>query len=139
MCTISLFTISAPKMSQCTFTLLLSVSTDQTGFWVGLSDENQESVFRWLNGDVLMYNEWGRQPDEPQGEETENCVAIFNRGLVDASYSTWVGPKSLCSDAGMCCASGAYCVLSQGIVSLMDTTRKKTFCRKKIFLYQIPT
>ena len=90
MCTISLFTISAPKMSQCTFTLLLSVLTDQTGFWVGLSDENQESVFRWLNGDVLMYNEWGRQPDEPQGgrdgelrrnlqQGTRGCF-LFNLG-----------------------------------------------------------
>ena len=84
---------------QCMFALLFSVSTDPQDSGLACQMRTKRACFRWLNGDLLKYNEWGRNPDEPQGEETENYVAICNKGLLDVS-STWDDPKPLCFRCG---------------------------------------
>ena len=42
--------------------------------WVGLTDEVQESDFRWLNNAPLYYNKI--RGNEPNGKRVENCIAI---------------------------------------------------------------
>ena len=59
-------------------------------------------MFRWVNGDLLSYNFWRDSSEEPNGKETENCVAMtFRYGrFVDASCKTWPEPRAVCSDQG---------------------------------------
>ena len=67
-----------------------------TGIWVGLTDEVHELEYRWLNGDVLSYDEW--KVNEPNGGRLENCVAAIGNQMTDfpCSYGKYV----LCSTIG---------------------------------------
>ena len=65
---------------------------------MGLSDEYQESVFRWLNGAPLYYDFW--RPGEPRGYNVENCVsASLETPMVDVTCSR-ERPYTLCSTIG---------------------------------------
>ena len=68
--------------------------------WIGLTDAEEESVFRWVNGDVLQYEHWnvGETYKEPNGRHYENCVSatskMFDTGCEHTRHRT------LCSTVG---------------------------------------
>ena len=68
-----------------------------SGTWIGINDEEQESVFRWLNGAPLYYDKWSST--EPNGKRTENCVAIYPDKMHDLRCSTSLS-QTLCSTTG---------------------------------------
>ena len=66
---------------------------------VGLTDMKVESVFRWLNGDILRYKKW--LSTEPNFGVAENCVAVISNGFLDYPCEG-LGDltRTLCSTAG---------------------------------------
>ena len=77
--------------------ICFSTSLDPTeGTWLGLTDEVQEGEFRWLNGDVLRYNEW--KVNEPNGRKQANCVVAFGNKMLDFSCS--YSKHMMCSTIG---------------------------------------
>ena len=65
--------------------------------FIGLTDEHQESDFRWLNNAPLYYNKWGNT--EPDSQQQENCATKGGTSLHDVSCSRR-DLKHLCSDIG---------------------------------------
>ena len=63
--------------------------------WVGLSDQDVESVFRWLNGDVLTYDAW--VPGQPNWFTKENYVRIRANGMHGSKKEERFSRKTLCS------------------------------------------
>ena len=61
--------------------------------WVGLSDQDVESVFRWLNRDVLTYDAWV----QPNWFTKENYVRIGASGMHDSKKEVSFSRKTLCS------------------------------------------
>ena len=77
--------------------ICFATSLDPTeGTWLGLTDEVQEGEFRWLNGDVLRYNEW--KVNEPNGRKQANCVVAFGNKMLDFSCS--YSKHMMCSTIG---------------------------------------
>ena len=64
--------------------------------FIGLTDEHQESDFRWLNNAPLYYDKWGNS--EPNGNRQQNCVRINGNSLEDGPCSDEA--VHLCSDIG---------------------------------------
>ena len=69
--------------------------------WIGLSDTEQESVFRWVNRDVLHYDDWNIGPTykEPNGRRYENCVYVDANKMFDANCGH-TRERALCSTVG---------------------------------------
>ena len=63
--------------------------------WVGLSDQDMESVFRWLNRDVLTYDAW--VPGQPNWFTKENYVRIGASGMHASKKEVSFSRKTLCS------------------------------------------
>ena len=68
--------------------------------WIGLTDAEDESIFRWLNNAPLHYEAWNEGTNEPSGKLSENCVKIHRPSLkwIDAGCDG-TGP-TLCSTTG---------------------------------------
>ena len=64
--------------------------------WIGLSDEGQESDFRWLNGAPLYYQNFNSA--NPEGRRNQNCVGMIAE-FRDLSCSRQ--DKILCSSIGL--------------------------------------
>ena len=65
--------------------------------WLGLSDNEKESDWRWLNGDPLYYTKFNSV--EPNGQTVTNCVHMYNSGVWnDAGCSD--AYQFLCSSIG---------------------------------------
>ena len=69
-----------------------------TWTYIGLSDDQQESDFRWLNNAPLYYNSWGSS--DPNAKNTGNCGVLSGNNLYDI-HCTAVCPH-LCSTGGKC-------------------------------------
>jgi hypothetical protein len=58
---------------------------DTERLWIGLTDEVVEGEFRWVNGEVFTYNNWGtNQPDNAGGQE--DYVEINVIGIAGIAY-----------------------------------------------------
>ncbi|KAM9611033.1 uncharacterized protein ACIBXB_022489 [Morphnus guianensis] len=51
------------------------------GYWLGLSDREQEGGWRWLDGTPPAFSSWGR--GEPNGGRGQNCAALLPHGRWD--------------------------------------------------------
>ena len=51
---------------------ILFFSSFSESIWLGLTDETIESVFRWVDGDIITWGNWF--PGEPNGRTSQNCV-----------------------------------------------------------------
>jgi Ca2+-binding RTX toxin-like protein len=60
--------------------------------WIGLSDAEQEGVWRWLNGEALTFQAWhgqaAGQPIEPQNTNDVEHAGVFSTGW--AVWQDWV-------------------------------------------------
>ena len=59
-----------------------------SNYWLGLSDEENEGEWKWLNGESFVFSNWNN--GEPNGGSNENAVEIFGSGLwndIPMSYS----------------------------------------------------
>ncbi|XP_061898054.1 C-type lectin domain family 4 member M-like [Entelurus aequoreus] len=54
-----------------------SRSTSQSGFWIGLTDVEEEGVWRWLEGMRLIEGYWN--DGEPNNSGGEDCAATYPR------------------------------------------------------------
>lgn len=45
-------------------------------FWIGLTDEREENVWFWVNGEDVRYTNWG--PDEPDNTGDQDHVCIHS-------------------------------------------------------------
>ena len=64
--------------------------------WIGLTDEAQESDFRWVNGAPLYYQKFTNS--EPNGKRNENC-AVMIMTVADLGGSRQ--ENILCSSLGL--------------------------------------
>ena len=73
---------------------------DRTGdWWIGLNDFQVESLFRWLNGDILHYTKW-KVDSEPDG--SQHCVIWQDdNGGTLADKGCGSSYKYVCSSNGM--------------------------------------
>ena len=55
---------------------LLGTEPDRS--WIGLTDDEDESIFRWLNNAPLTYETWHEGFDEPNGRSDQNCVLVHH-------------------------------------------------------------
>ena len=58
--------------------LTLSHFRTDTHYWIGLTDAEHESVFRWINYSPLYYEQWST--NEPNGKSSQNCILMINDG-----------------------------------------------------------
>ncbi|XP_070560953.1 C-type lectin domain family 19 member A-like [Ptychodera flava] len=61
-------------------------------FWIGLSDEENEGDFRWIDGTELVYSNWN--PGEPDDYLEQDCV-VFGGTTGEAP---WKWNDTFCSD-----------------------------------------
>ncbi len=49
-----------------------------TEFWVGATDLETQSVFRWPDGNVISFDKWVDTfgHDQPNGHHDENCLFV---------------------------------------------------------------
>jgi uncharacterized repeat protein (TIGR02543 family) len=72
---------SFPNLSDYVRAVRLARQTTQGHLWIGLSDEEEEGVWKWLDGSVIGYNRWvSGQPDGGTNE---------NHALVAAGTNQW--------------------------------------------------
>ena len=58
------------------------------GFWLGASDEEQEGVWRWLDGTLLSYERWrAGEPNNFAGDEDALEVMVGGVGWIDLSQN----------------------------------------------------
>lgn len=82
---------------------LISAFGDKRPLWLGLSDEEEEGTWRWLNGEPLGYQAW--RPGEPSGRmilgsfgSRENFAAIVDfAGVLSGKDGEWtdVSPEAM--------------------------------------------
>ncbi|KAG1971031.1 CD209 antigen-like protein C [Pimephales promelas] len=49
--------------------------------WIGLTDNDVENTWKWVNGSTLTYGFW--EITEPNGQARENCVLTYGQGWAD--------------------------------------------------------
>lgn len=52
---------------------------DRERWWIGLSDRDEEGVFRWRDGAALEWAHWARKQPDNDGCN-QDCVALKKRG-----------------------------------------------------------
>lgn len=60
---------------------VLRTAPQPRGYWLGLSDRDNEGGWRWLDGAPLGFSSWGR--GEPNGGRSQNCAALLPDGRWD--------------------------------------------------------
>ena len=84
-------------------------------YWLGGSDENQESKWIWGNGDVISYNNWySAQPDNARDEE--HYLMIYN--YVDEKF------HGFWNDIGERGGTGYYALTNFGFICEWDSLQK---------------
>ena len=68
--------------------------------WIGLTDAEDESIFRWLNNAPLHYEVWNEVTNEPNGQLSENCVKIHRPSLKWVDIGCGGTGSVLCSTTG---------------------------------------
>ncbi|XP_069574660.1 CD209 antigen-like protein C [Brachyistius frenatus] len=70
------------------------------GFWIGLSDIEEEGTWKWLNGKLLSEGYWN--DGEPNDVDGEDCVAVYARENFFKSWNDFrcaVPQKWICEKA----------------------------------------
>lgn len=89
-----LATVRSETENNWLYSTFISVRPSATGFWIGLSDVEEEGVFKWVSGEPLTYTNWGgMEPNNngPFGEEdygyivTEPFLALIPSDWNDVS------------------------------------------------------
>ena len=70
------------------------------GTWIGLTDEQQEGIWKWINGTTAVYTDW--TAGQPDGGRGENCAAIFQLGFTKAWLDVSCGSnqRAMCEKRG---------------------------------------
>jgi hypothetical protein len=71
----------------------ISQNPNQPGYWVGITDQAQEGVWRTVLGDPATYLPWSTaQGGQPNGGAAADCVVGFDEDLydVDCAMATYV-------------------------------------------------
>ncbi|XP_060939324.1 C-type lectin domain family 4 member M-like [Limanda limanda] len=63
----------------------------QKGFWIGLSDSDEENIWRWPDGRILIESYWN--DDEPNNRYNQDCGATYPR---DNPFKAW--EDNYCND-----------------------------------------
>ncbi|XP_055969218.1 CD209 antigen-like protein C [Sorex fumeus] len=66
--------------------------------WIGLSDHHEEASWQWVDGTPFQLSFW--KPGEPNNDEDEDCVELWNDGWNDDQCSKekpWICEKPLVS------------------------------------------
>ena len=79
---------------------------------VGLTDEAQESDFRWVNGAPLYYNRFAG--GEPNDQRTRNCIAA-------SAVASWADGHCSSSRSFICSSTGQVLVLFFSFLFATDT------------------
>ena len=67
--------------------------------WIGLTDEEEEGNWKWVNGDLLKFTYWQRsQPSNANGITPENYCVIWNAVSNGAKKGQW---NDIAGDANM--------------------------------------
>ncbi|XP_015242321.1 PREDICTED: CD209 antigen-like protein A [Cyprinodon variegatus] len=56
-----------------------------SGFWIGLTDEEEEGVWKWLDGTRLTEGFWN--PGEPNNVNNEDCAAVYPKSNPFTSWN----------------------------------------------------
>uniref|UniRef100_A0A672FVN6 C-type lectin domain-containing protein n=1 Tax=Salarias fasciatus TaxID=181472 RepID=A0A672FVN6_SALFA len=57
---------------------------DQTGLWTGRTDQDQEGVWKWVDGTRLSEGYW--RVGEPNNQQNEDCAAVYP---ADNPFQSW--------------------------------------------------
>ncbi len=58
------------------------------GFWIGLSDKDQEGTFKWVNGEALTYTNWApNEPNDFQGTQDYGRINFGSTRQWDDEHS----------------------------------------------------
>ncbi|XP_055969220.1 CD209 antigen-like protein C [Sorex fumeus] len=66
--------------------------------WIGLSDHHEEASWQWVDGTPFQLSFW--KPGEPNNDQDEDCVELYNDGWNDDKCSKekpWICEKPLVS------------------------------------------
>ncbi len=101
--------------------------------WIGLRDVTQNSVFRWMNGDVLHYNGWG--DTDPDGGQY--CVVLLQKqGHGEMADKNCIESFSfLCSNNSMY----YFCILIINIWDIGITSLTTVSPKKKVNTFAEPS
>ena len=66
--------------------------------WLGMTDTEDEGVFRWLNGAPLTYSVWGGR--EPNGRTFENYGGLSTKSKKIADLGNHRHEIAFCSTTG---------------------------------------
>ena len=79
--------------------------------WLGLTDIEDEGIYRWINGAPLYYSVWSGGADgEPNGRTGENHGALVTRSKKMADLSLDRFEIAFCSTTGKLDAFYLHCI-----------------------------
>ena len=75
------------------------LGTDPNRWWIGLTDAEDKSIFRWLNKEPLSYEDW--KMNEPDERSEQNCVMIHHTlKWINVTCNYGAPVRALCSTPG---------------------------------------
>ena len=78
----------------------ITSETNGHSWWIGLTDSEGESIFRWINNAPLRYEVWNEGTNELNGQQSENCVMIHRLSLKWVDVNCHNSGIVLCSTNG---------------------------------------